>query len=638
MRDEAPVIGIDTGGTFTDVVAWRDGRVEVAKVLSTPGDPALAVAEGLRRVGGLRGGGRLHHGTTVGTNAVLTRSGARVALVVPEGFEDVLEIGRGARADLHALRPSREPPLVPRSRVVGARQRTGADGRDVVPLAGAAALAKRVAALRPEAVAVCLLHATRRPAAERALVRALRRALPRSVPVRASAALSADPREAERAATAVLDAYIAPAVAAYVARVARLVPSLTVVRSDGGRMSAREAARAPVRTLLSGPAAGVAAAHALAIAHGEERALSFDVGGTSTDVAWIDAAGPRLAHALCVGPHVASVPSLEIETIGAGGGSVVALDAGGALVVGPGSAGADPGPACYGRGGPLTLTDAWLLLGRLPEALLGGDHPLDRSAAERAARPLARRAGASLRRLLEGAVAVATAATARALRRASAAAGRDPRGATLLAFGGAGPLLAAETATAVGLSRVLVPERPGAFAAEGTLLAPLSADESRVAPAAASDAVLLRLGRALERLVERRLAAEGAARVATVVEVDARHEGQAFDVTVPLAKGWRRAFHAAHRARWGFAWEERGVDAVRVSARGRGEAPLPPPAPRRRGTLRRGKGVVARADLATGAVVLGPSRVEETTGTTWVPAGWRAEVLPDGVLRLEARR
>ncbi len=638
-------IGIDTGGTFTDVVCRDPGRRFASKVPSTPQDPARAVLVALEAAGGLPLDGRLHHGSTVGTNAVLTRGGARVCLVTTEGFEDVLHVGRGARDDLHALRPGRTEPLVYRADCLGVRERLGAAGETVRALTDreVARVVRAVKRTGAEAVAVCLLHAVREPRHERRLADALRTALG-DVSVHASAEVSADGREAERAATAVLDAYVAPKVAAYVGRIAAALPAgaLTVMRSDGGRMSADEVQRAPVRTLLSGPAAGVAAAHALALRLGLDPALSFDVGGTSTDVAWMEGGDVEVQGELVVGPHRASVPSLALETVGAGGGSVVTLDAGGALRVGPSSAGADPGPACYGRGGPFTLTDAWLLLGRLPDALLAGDFPLDRAAAEAAGRPLARGAGVSLGALARGAVRLAAATTARALRRASVARGHDPRGAALVAFGGAGPLLAAETAEHLDLGAVVVPVDPGTFAAEGTLVAPLRFDASR-AVVRADGATLKRLAGTLTREVQTRLERQGASRVHAAVEVDARYEGQAFEVAVPWGRTWRSGFHERHARRYGFAAPERVVEVVRMRVRGWG-LERPPPRVRRHATERArprhlaASGGLLRSALSPGDRVTGPGRIEEPTGTTWVEEGWTARCVDGGVLVLERDR
>lgn len=641
-------IGIDTGGTFTDVVCRDRGRRIATKVPSTPGDPALAVLRALEAAGGLPRDGRLHHGSTVGTNAVLTRGGARVCLVVTEGFEDVLAVGRGTRDDLHALAPSRTQPLAARVDCLGVRERIGASGEIVRKLTDreVARVARAVRRTGAQSVAICLLHAVREGGHERRLADGLRHAFREQgleLSVHASAELSADGRESERAATAVLDAYVAPKMAAYIARIADALPpgALTVMRSDGGRMSAEEVRCAPVRTLLSGPAAGVAAAHALALRLGLDPALSFDVGGTSTDVAWLEGVEPEVQGELVVGAHRASVPSLALETVGAGGGSIVTIDAGGALRVGPDSAGADPGPACYGGGGPFTLTDAWLLLARLPDALLAGDFPLDRGASKAAGQPLARESGLSLLALARGAVRVAAATTARALRRASVSRGHDPRGAALVAFGGAGPVLAAETAEHLDLQTVVVPIDPGTFAAEGTLVAPLRFDASR-AVTKADAASLKRLASALTREVRQRLEKQGASRVRASVEVDARYAGQAFEVAVPFVASWRSRFHELHAGRYGFASAERPVEIVRMRVRGAGLERAPARVARTqsaaRGRRRDAQGGLLRSALAPGDRVPGPGRIEERTCTTWVPAGWTARCAEGGELMLERDR
>ncbi|MDA1195772.1 MAG: hydantoinase/oxoprolinase family protein, partial [Planctomycetota bacterium] len=379
-------VGVDTGGTFTDAVAEGPEGLRVVKVPSTPEAPEGAVRAALAALSA--DGAAVRHGTTVGTNAVLTRTGARVVFVTTRGFEDLPWIGRGTRADLHALSPTRTPPLA--AVAVGVAERASADGRVVLALSAAEVrrVVQRVRAQRPEAIAVCLLHAVSSAVHERRLGRALK-AL--NVPVYLSSEACADGRELERGQTAVLDAYVGPRLQHYLAAVETAVGRgrLTITRSDGGRMTPAEVARVPARTLLSGPAAGVVAAQALAAAHGVPRVLSFDVGGTSTDVAWIEGEELDIGPSLQVGAHAASVPSVGIETVGAGGGSEVWLDAGGALRVGPQSAGARPGPACYGLGGPFALTDAWLLAGRIPAALLDGALPLDAAAANRAAGPLA---------------------------------------------------------------------------------------------------------------------------------------------------------------------------------------------------------------------------------------------------------
>ena len=642
-RDPPPAlrIGVDTGGTFTDFLVEDGGRIRHLKRPSTPDDPARAVLEGLASLGvtGRDSGlAELCHGTTVGTNAVLTRGGARTALLMTAGFEDLLQFGRGTRAELYALAPDRETPLIPAMRCLGVRERVDVRGRVLEALAPAETerLAKRLLRAGVESVAVCLLHAPRRAAHERALARGLRRA---GLRVSLSSAVCTDPREVERARTAVLDAYVAPVVGAYVRRLERGVPrgSLTVLRSDGGRMTPAAVRAAPVRTLLSGPAAGVAAARALAQAHGIPSALSFDVGGTSTDVAWIPDGTLPLGETLRVGPFEASVPSVDILTVGAGGGSLVRLDAGGALCVGPESAGADPGPACYGRGGPLALTDALLLLGRLPVSLLAGGFDLDPGAARARARPLAAQAGLGLTAFCRGVEQVAAVATARTLREVAARAGADPRGAALIAFGGAGPTLACRTAESLGVTRVIVPEAPGLFAAAGALHAPLRADAAALAPLGGSASALTRLAQRLRRQVERALQAQGASWHACIAEVEARYAGQAFCVHVPLS-GWRAAFHDAHARVHGFSDPTRPVECVRVHVRGEGGRRTQPTRRARRARrapLQAAPGrVVSRGDLRASRRLRGPLRIDELTATTYVACGWSVGVLPGGALEM----
>ncbi|MCC7139967.1 MAG: hydantoinase/oxoprolinase family protein [Planctomycetes bacterium] len=645
------VLGVDSGGTFTDVVAPGPGGLVTAKVPSTPDDPGRAVLDGLARVGGAAAGGRVHHGTTVATNTVLTRTGARVGLVTSRGFADLLHVGRGHRLDLFALAPARTAPLVARDDVVELDARGGprGDGRRAPPAAALAGAVRRLRARGVEAVAVVLLHATTDGALEDRVAAACR-AL--GVPVAVSHRVSADGREVERAETTVLDAYVAPRLASYVARLAAALPpgALSIARSDGTRMTAAETVASPVRTLLSGPAAGVAAVHALARRLGVARALGFDVGGTSTDVAWVEGPALSVTTDRTLDGFAMSVPSLDVHSVGAGGGSVVRLDAGGALVVGPASAGAVPGPACYGRGGPATLTDALLLLGRVPAALADGAVALDLGAARRALAPLARRAGLSLRALCEGAVRVAEASTARAVRTASAAAGRDPRGASLVAFGGAGGCLAAAVASHLGLAEVVVPWSPGTFAAQGARIAPRGVDRSE-AVVAHGEAALAARARALAAQARAALE-DGGERAASVhVEVDARYEGQGTELAVRHGPRWRAAFHAAHGLRRGFLDEGRAVEAVRLRARalstgGALEAGADAEAARRGATLRPAArvaglaGAVAhhrREELPVGVELRGPACVVEATGTTFVPVGAVLVRARDGTLRLRGR-
>ena len=439
----AVAVGIDTGGTFTDVVVWRAGRRVALKLPSTPAAPERAVLEALARAGAGRAT-RVRHGSTVATNALLERKGARVTFVTTAGFEDVLEIARQDRPRLYDLAPARPDPLVPRARRLGARERLGAAGEVVTALTAAECrrIAAQVRASRPEAIAIGLLHAWRDGAHERRLAAALR---PAGVPVTLSSALCPEVREFERFATTVANAFLAPRVAGYLGALAGARRgSIEVVLSHGGTAPVAEAAREPVRQLLSGPAAGLRAALDAARACGFRHALTLDVGGTSTDCALLGAAEAgadglprRRAREICGVPVL--LPTLDVHTVGAGGGSIAGVDAGGLLRVGPGSAGADPGPACYGRGGPATVTDALAVLGLLPmAALAGGAIPLDRAAAQAALATLARALGLrDARTAAAGVLAVANGHMEAALRHVSVERGEDPREAALVAFGGA---------------------------------------------------------------------------------------------------------------------------------------------------------------------------------------------------------
>ncbi|HTR96782.1 MAG TPA: hydantoinase/oxoprolinase family protein, partial [Candidatus Acidoferrales bacterium] len=432
----APIaIGIDTGGTFTDVVVWRRGGLEAFKLPSTPGAPERAVLAALARAGASRAT-RVRHGSTVATNALLERKGARVTFVTTAGFEDALEIGRQDRPAIYALAPSRPAPLVPAARRLGARERLGVGGEVLVPLTARECrrIAARVRATKPEAIAIGLLHAWRSGAHERRLARALR---PLGVPLSVSSALCPEIREVERFATTAANAFLAPRVAAYLGALARARRGrVEVVLSHGGTAPVSAAAREPVRQLLSGPAAGLRAALAAARARGFSVALSLDVGGTSTDCALLGAGeagadGLPRRRAREVGGVPVLLPTLDVHTVGAGGGSIPRVDAGGLLHVGPESAGADPGPACYGRGGPATVTDALVVLGLLPvDALAGGALALDRTAAERALLGVARALGAhSVHAAANAVLAIANARMEAALRVVSVERGEDPRGA-----------------------------------------------------------------------------------------------------------------------------------------------------------------------------------------------------------------
>ncbi len=652
------IIGIDTGGTFTDLVHLDGkGRTIVVKVPSTPRDPARAIAAGLARLAAAGSPGepclRLVHGTTVATNALLERRGASTALVTNAGFEDVLEIGRQARADLYALHVEREPPLVPAALRFGLGQRTLADGTEATRPSdeAVAALVGRLGEALVEAIAVSLLHSYRDPEPERRLGRALAGL---GVPVSLSSDVLPEPREYERTATTVANAYLVPLLARYLATLEGLAPAgarFLVMRSDGGVASARATAREPVRTVLSGPAGGVVGAAAVAARTAAGPFVSFDVGGTSTDVAL---GGAALVAAGDVGGVFVAVPALDIHTVGAGGGSIAFRDPGGSLRVGPRSAGADPGPACYGRGDEPTLTDAFVVLGHLePRFFLGGEMAIDQDRAHRAVERLGRALSLDARRTAEGIVEVALARTERAVRRVSVERGADPRERALVAFGGAGGLLGPALAARLGMRACVVPRHPGLLCALGMAGADI------VRPLAAT--LLARADRLEDAEVERRFAAleaevgaalrdEGFApgEIEARREVDVRYEDQGEEIRVPYRRGAIAAdFAAAHLERNGWKDERRPVEVVALRVTGVGRtrktepaSPRPSPGgragPAGNGGAARAPGVYDRADLAPGEAVDGPAVVGEYSGTTSVPGGQRLTVRPTGDLWVEA--
>ncbi|HZQ86020.1 MAG TPA: hydantoinase/oxoprolinase family protein, partial [Acidimicrobiales bacterium] len=542
MADRPVRVGVDTGGTFTDAV-FPDGTI--AKVLSTPADPAAAVAAALASLppevsAVSRPIGRdsadttagvpveLAHGTTVATNALLERRGARLALVTDPGFEDVIEIGRQNRPALYDGRVQRPVPLVPRERRVGVGMPVpdGVDG-----------------------VAVCLLDADLDASAELAVADELRAS---GLDVTCSHEVSPEFREFERTVTTVIDAYLRPPCRDYLLRLAPLAERVLVLRSAGGLVPLEEAALHPAGLLLSGPAGGVRAGAVAASAAGFPDAVTFDMGGTSTDVCLVLDGRPAPAAQRSVGGFPVRLPSLDVHTIGAGGGSIARVDAGGALVVGPQSAGADPGPACYGRAGTQpTVTDADLVAGRIPaDAAFPGLDRLDRAAAQRALDA----AGVTA----EGVIAVVDAAMVQAVRAVSVAQGVDPAGLALVAFGGAGPLHACAVADELGMAAVVVPPRAGVLSAVGILGAPRQVDLVRSWPHPSDHAGAMT---ALRNLAEK-AAAELGGDVRVEVNLDCRYEGQSHEL--PCAD--IDDFHEQHRRRNGFARPDAPVEVVALRA------------------------------------------------------------------------
>jgi N-methylhydantoinase A len=562
------ILGIDVGGTFTDAVLLEDGILRTTKVLTAPHQDE-SLLDAAREVGAADVE-RFRHGTTVATNALLERKGARTAFVGTAGFEHLLHLRRQNRADLYRLCADHPEPLVALERCHGVRERIGPEGV-LVPLE-----LDGLPELDAEAVAVCLLFAFRDPSHERAVAVELRRRMP-GTRVVASHEVAPEFREYERASTTAVDAYLGPVVERYLVRVSRAcaearLPEPLVMRSSGGVASVGEAAEHPALVLVSGPAAGVVGAVRIAAEAGFENAISFDMGGTSTDVCLIAGGrAERTSERLVAGLPV-RLPAVDLHTVGAGGGSIAWRDEGGALRVGPESAGADPGPACYGRGGERpTVTDANLLLGRLPERLAGSIE-LDRPAAERALGDVEPAA----------VVAAVNAEMLRALRVVSVERGHDPRDFALVAFGGAGPLHACELAEELGISTVLIPGAAGVLSALGLIASEERRDSVRSYVCPLADAG--------------ELPGEG--------EADLRYRGQSFELTVPLGGDVAEEFHRAHEERYGYADRERELELVAVRTAEVQPAPefeLPP-------------GAEVHAE--------GPCRLDLDGSTCWLPRGW----------------
>ncbi|MFL5977480.1 MAG: hydantoinase/oxoprolinase family protein [Gaiellaceae bacterium] len=564
------ILGVDVGGTFTDAVLLAEGELRTAKVptAARQEESVLAAASAV----GASGVDRFTHGTTVATNALLERKGARTAFVATAGFEHLLHLRRQDRAHLYRLCAAHPEPLVPLERCFGVRERMGPEG--VLEPLDLGSLPEVDAAV--EAVAVCLLFSFRDPGHEQAVAAELRRRLPRARVV-ASHEVSPELREYERASTAAIDAYLGPVVSRYLEALGRAgagaaLPEPLVMRSSGGLATLTEAAAHPAVAVMSGPAGGVVGAARAARAAGVEDAISFDMGGTSTDVCLIRGGEAGRSAEREVGGLPLRLPTVDLQTLGAGGGSIVWRDAGGAVRVGPESAGADPGPACYGRGGTRpTVTDANLLLGRLPPGL-AGSLELDHAAAEQA---------------FEGldpgeAVEAVNAEMLRALRLVSVERGHDPREVTLVAFGGAGPLHACALAEELGVATVLVPAAAGVLSALGLAVADERRDAVRSYVCALEDAG--------------ELPVEG--------EAELRYRGQSFELTVPLQPGLAEAFHRAHETRYGYADRGREIELVAVRTADVRPGPsleLPPAEP---------------------LEAPGPQVLALDGATCWIPPGW----------------
>ena len=671
-------LGVDVGGTFTDIALWDEARqrLTVLKLPSVPADPAEGILAGIRAITARDGIppaalAFVAHGTTVATNALLEKKGARTALLTTRGFRDLLEIARQKRPDLYDLQADKPPALVPRQWRLEAAERRLADG-SVREKLREADVSAAVEALRAadgggvEALAICFLYAFLDPAHERCAAELVQAHLP-GLYVALSSDVSPEFREYERLSTTVLNAYLGPLIGRYVRRFDESVKALGVGsapyinQSNGGIISVAEAAARPVRTLLSGPAAGVMGAAWAAEQAGVHAIITFDMGGTSTDVARVEGGVPRIATERTIDGYPVRIPALEIESVGAGGGSLAWVDSGGALKVGPQSAGAVPGPACYGRGGDRpTVTDANVVLGRLSAThLLDGDMRLSPALAERAIAGLARELGLEALHAARGVVAVVQANMLAAIRLVSVRKGYDPRGATMVAFGGAGPLHAAALARDLGVARVLVPPAPGILCALGLLVEPLRMDlvRTRVESLDALgvkelQALFAALEQEAQAWLERERVPAGRRRVARAL--DMRYVGQNFELLVEVpGEFWRgerdalrRAFLREHARVYGHSVEDDAIQVVsyRLTALGEpaaltlpalSKAPSPVPDAARAGERpvyfdEAGGFVVTpvyrRERLLAGHALEGPAIVEQMDSTTVILPGQRATI------------
>lgn len=665
-------VGVDTGGTFTDFVFALNGRLQVFKLPSTPSDPSIAVIEGLRRISEQAGAKsrtlEVVHGTTVGTNALLQRRGARIALVTTKGFEDVLVIGRQNRPELYNLDAVRPPPLVPEGLCFGLRERATARGEVLEPL-DEAQLTRIVARLkhaRVEAIAVSLLFSFVQPEHEQRIAEALSHL---QVPVSISHKILPEYREFERTSTVTINAYLQPLMGTYLKSLAAHAPSLRVMQSSGGSISAAVAADEPVRTILSGPAGGVVGALRAARLAGFENLITFDMGGTSTDVALCDPAVHTTNEVVVAGLPIA-VSALDIHTVGAGGGSIARVDEGGSLRVGPESAGADPGPACYGRSVLPTVTDAHVVLGHFGgTGLLGGDFQLDEQRARESVATLAgemsKVAGRNVGMIeaAQGLIAVTNTNMERALRRVSVERGHDARDFALLSFGGAGGLHAVELARTLGIPHVIAPASGGTLSALGAVTADVVKDQSRTVMLEVRPGIERKLEIAfqeMERTAGRVLRHEGFAEIKQRHErsLAGRYKGQSFELEIKPAKldskNIASSFHRAHKARYGYSQESNIVEIVSTRLRSVGMVErlkeLSISASRKKLLAKpratgfayfEGKrnrvGIYRRDDLLAGTKLIAPCIVTEYSATTLIPVGAGAGIDRYANLIIEAR-
>jgi N-methylhydantoinase A len=656
-------IAIDSGGTFTDCVWLQGSTLQILKVFSTPADPAQAIADAVSRIASDAYEIVVLHGTTVGTNTLLQRKGARVAFVTTKGFEDSIEIGRQQRPKLYDFFFEKDPALSPAELRFGVDERTSAEGKILrAPTPQSLqTLAVQIAAQKPQAVALSLLFSFANSQNEKTVVAALA-AL--KLPLSVSHQILPEFREYERASTVLVNAYLQPVMQGYLQKlqertdIGGKAARIFVMQSSGGITALATAAEQPVRTVLSGPAGGIVGAAAVAKRSGFDRIITFDMGGTSSDVALIDGQPTTTNEADVAGLPV-RVPVLDIHTVGAGGGSLARFDAGDALRVGPESAGADPGPICYGKGERPTVTDANLLLGRLPaDQFLGGDFQLDLPRTQKIVAEWLKKnhSSLSLEQFADGVVRVVNANMEKAIRVVSIERGHDPRQFSLVAFGGAGAMHACELAHALRIPRVIVPAYPGALSALGILISDVVKDHSRtillrVGPGAAFSAQLDPIFAELKRSIAAELEKEDwQGRAVFESSCDIRYRGQGYELNLPYIADVLKRFHAEHKRRYGYSSPERDLEIVTVRMRGR----VASPEKLSRFKIQEEQGrltsstqmvhfagrryktpIIPRSSIQQGRRYRGPAIITEYSATTVIPPGLKYQKDRAGNLLIE---
>ena len=658
-------IGVDTGGTFTDFVIYIDGKIEIKKIPSTPKNPSLSILEGINEYLGQDPAPFIIHGTTVATNSLLERKGGRIALITTEGFEDILFIGRQTRRELYSLRGEQRVPLLPRHFCFGLEERTSASGKveKKVSLSELQEILEKIKKLKAEAVAVSLINSYANSSNEKIVSRELEK---EKLLVSISSEILPEYREYERTATTAVNAYLMPVISRYLAILERKMQKaeLRIMQSNEGYISPAKAKSEPIRTALSGPAGGVVGAFYLGKAAGFKNIITFDMGGTSSDVSLIEGEIRRTNESV-IGDIPIRIPIIDIHSVGAGGGSIAYLDRGGSLRVGPQSAGADPGPACYGRGNLPTVTDANLVLGRLvPEFFLGGKMKIFPESSREVLENLAKKIKKSLMETAAGIIEIANANMEKAIRVISIERGFDTRNFTLFSFGGAGGMHAVDIASHLKIPRVVVPKNAGVLSSLGLLLADSIKDYSKSILKTAEKISKEELEKNFEELREKSLRTmkeDGFKEddVCIYHFLDLRYLGQSYEITIPYRNrdhsglSFAPDFHKAHRKLYSYHHEKRAVEIVniRVKAVGAGKKiklkRLPPKDTnperafiKKQAIHYNGKtwqaSVFSRSLLSPGNRMNGPSLIADSESTTFLPPSYALEV--DGFLNLLIKR